>query len=68
MKCIFIYSNILSDGVVSKLLVYELRLEFTIVKKLLSVVFAEPPRLLTRHNSTCQRERGKKGDKGEREE
>jgi hypothetical protein len=37
-----IYSNILSDGVVSKPLVYERRLEFTIVKKLLSVVIAEP--------------------------
>jgi hypothetical protein len=38
----YIYSNILSDGVVSKLLVYERRLEFTIGKKLLSVVIAEP--------------------------
>jgi hypothetical protein len=53
----YFYSNILSDGVVSKLLVYERRLETTIVKKLLSVVIAEPPRLLTRQDSTCQRER-----------
>jgi hypothetical protein len=42
MKCIFIFSNILSDGVVIKLLVYERRLEFTIEKKLLSVVIAAP--------------------------
>ncbi len=34
--------------------------QLTIVKKLLSAVFAEPPRLLTRQDSTCQRERERK--------
>ncbi len=52
MKCIFIFSNILSDGVVSKLLVYERRLEFTIVKKLLSVVIAEPIVSISSANKT----------------